>query len=144
MIFRSGIVKEMPSPERYKMYGESPTLIEGQLEYDTLCPVSKVTGHRTNPLDVLGMQLGPDKARLVNSILQELPYSNEPSSDGNFEMLVSRLDTGNTPAEREQLARDLYRVADSLEALQPALKQSIDNAKDNISFDKADASTVES
>lgn len=142
MILRS---KFSPKSEPdYSRYSDIPGVLEGQLEYDTLCPVSKFTGHHTNPLDVLGMQLGSDKARLVQSILQELPVSNEPSSDGNFEYLVSRLDSGNTPAEREQLVRDLYAVADSLEALQPALKQQIDSAKDNISFDKADAPAVES
>lgn len=94
-----------------------PTIIEGAEVYDCLCPVSKKTGHRENPLSLLVKVLPPDKARLAASILQELPsirqeYPNISDGDA-IDLCVDRLSSGS-PYE-DGLVRDaLLNVADVL------------------------------
>lgn len=103
--------------------------------FETLCPVSSVTGHRSNPLDALQMVLRPEKARLLEQVLQEIPCSGVPSDIGTFEYLASRLDLG-TDAERAIYRGKLERIADDLYNIQPALKKS-----DDIKFNDNDADT---
>lgn len=94
-----------------------PTIIEGAEVYDVLCPVSKKTGHRENPLSLLVKVLPPDKERLAASILQELPsirQENPTISDADaIDLCVDRLSSGS-PYE-DGLVRDaLMNVADVL------------------------------
>lgn len=94
-----------------------PTIIEGAEVYDCLCPVSKKTGHRENPLSLLVKVLPPDKERLAASILQVLPsiHQEYPDiSDGDaIDLCVDRLSSGS-PYE-DGLVRDaLMNVADVL------------------------------
>lgn len=103
--------------------------------FETLCPVSSVTGHRSNPLDALQMVLRPEKARLLEQVLQEIPSSGVPSDIGTFDWLASRLDLG-TDAERAIYRGKLERIADDLYNIQPALKKS-----DDIKFNESDAQT---
>lgn len=94
-----------------------PTIIEGAEVYEVLCPVSKKTGHRENPLSLLVKVLPPDKERLAVSILQELPSIRQEYlniSDGDaIDLCVDRLSSGS-PYE-DGLVRDaLMNVADVL------------------------------
>lgn len=94
-----------------------PSIVEGAEVYDTLCPVSKKTGHRENPLTLLAKVLPPDKARLANTILQEIPsiqQENPNISDGDaIDMAVERFSSG-TPYEDAQLRESLFNAADVL------------------------------
>ena len=47
-------------------------VLEGKELYDTICPVSKFSGHRESPFKLLGKLTGA-KADLLNAVLQELP-----------------------------------------------------------------------
>ena len=101
--------------------------------FETLCPVSSVTGHRGNPLDALQMVLKPSEARLVQEVLQEVPTSGIPSDTGDFSTIVERLECG-TDAERAKYLNKLSSIADELYKIQPALRPN----KDAIQFDKND------
>lgn len=94
-----------------------PNVIEGAEVYDVLCPVSKKTGHRENPLSLLVKVLPPDKERLAASILQELPSIRQEYpdiSDGDaIDLCVDRLSTGS-PFEDGQVRDALMNAADVL------------------------------
>lgn len=95
---------------------DAPVLIEGVSEYDCLCPVSKVTGHRGNPLSCLKIALSDKNSRLLDAILQEVPAINSDpriSDEDKLATLVSRLDTG-TKAESDQVARVLSNFTEEL------------------------------
>lgn len=98
--------------------------------FETLCPISSVTGHRANPLDALQMVLKPSEARLVQDVLQEIPFSGIPSDTGDFSMIVDRLSCG-TDAERSFYLSKLDSIASELYKIQPALRPD----KDTIKFD---------
>lgn len=127
--------------EAYKP-SDYPSVIEGVEVIDALMPVSKLTGHRTSPQALVGLLFDPQKARFVQSLLQELPYSGQPDDDGTFAELASRLDLG-TPAERELFIKHLDCLADSLSVENrksvEALKSSL---SDDISFSKSDIPNV--
>lgn len=90
-------------------------IIEGAVDIDTLCPVSKLTGHRTNPLTLLGIALGDKQSRLLDKLLQELPtvQSMDVSDEDKISLLASRLSTGSL-AEHDALVDSLASVADTL------------------------------
>lgn len=96
--------------------------------FETLCPVNSVTGHRGNPLDALDMVLKPEKARLLNEVLQEIPPSGVPSDVGTFELLADRLSCG-TDSERAIYLKKLEGIASDIYNIRPDLKP-----KDNIDF----------
>ena len=119
-------------PKDKKVYKvDCPTVIEGAEVYDVLCPVSKKTGHRENPLSLLVKVLPPDKERLAASILQEIPsikqeYSNISDADA-IDLCVDRFSSG-TPYEDDQVRQALFNVADVLFPAQTAdeVKSSVD------------------
>ena len=118
----------------------NPAICEGADIYDVLCPVSKLSGVRENPLLLLSRVLSPDKARYIDMILQELPNiptNQDISDDDALDMVVSRLNIGS-PAEDDAVRVQLSRVVDVLlpqravEVPKPADKPSIDNVLDNV------------
>lgn len=125
-----------PDYEREPKSMESPVLIDGVTEFETLCPVSKLTGHRSNPLTLLRMALSDKNSRLLDSILQELPSVQEVNAcdEDKLSLLVSRLDTGSF-AENDVLTHELSKVVDVLFPKQPELKQ---QAEQGIEFKAAD------
>lgn len=100
-----------------KVNKEVPIIIEGADVFDVLCPVSKKTGHRENPLSLLAKVLPPDKERLASLILQEIPsiqQENPNISDSDaIDMCVQRFSTG-TPYEDQQIRSALFDAADVL------------------------------
>lgn len=94
-----------------------PSLCEGADVFDVLCPVSKKTGHRENPLSLLVKVLPPDKERLAAMILQEIPsiqQENPRISDADaIEMCVSRFSSGSK-YEDQQVRQALFDAADLL------------------------------
>lgn len=92
-----------------------PSLIDGVEIFDTICPVSKLTGHRTNPLTLLGA-VTDGNARLLQAVLAELPaVQSDPrvSDEDKLDMLVSRLDTV-TFADMDAVRDALASISDSL------------------------------
>lgn len=112
---------------------DAPAVLEGKQEFETLLPVSKLTGRREDPLMLLKMQFSKD-SRLLDALLQELPViksDNSISDEDKFATLASRLQTG-TPYENEQLVYQLQKVADVLfpQEVQQSEKIVFDAAKD--------------
>lgn len=104
-----------PVQPAYKV-SDIPCVIEGINELDVLCPVSKLTGNRENPLHLVNKILPPDKAQLLGGILQEIPPSSNDSrlTDADrFDLVKTRLMTG-TPAEDAQWMDYLASVSDVL------------------------------
>ena len=104
-----------------------PSLIDGVEILDTICPVSKLTGHRTNPLTLLGA-VTDGNARLLQAVLAELPaVQSDPrvSDDDKLDMLVSRLDTG-TFADMDAVRDALASISDSL-FVKPAVKNTVES-----------------
>lgn len=107
--------KDAPSYPDYKLK-ELPKIIDGVQELDVLCPVSKLTGNRENPISLLMKVLPSDKANLLGGIMQQIPPSSNDSrlsDDDRFELVKSRLLTG-TPAEDSQWMSYLASVSDVL------------------------------
>lgn len=103
-------------PEKFDGEYDVPNIVEGIDEYDILCPVSKLTGNRTNPLDLLKMVMPERHTQFLNAILNEVPAlaSNPNMSDEDrIETLTFRLCSG-TPAENEIVMNQLASVADVL------------------------------
>lgn len=118
-----------------------PPILEGGLEIETLCPVSKVTGHRANPLTLLQLALSEKNSRLLGAILQELPTlpSDNTLSDEEKIRLLPSVRTVGTQAEQEQLVRELMQVADVLFPDNKDLQQSVvESAQQNIKFSETD------
>lgn len=107
-----------------------PVLIDGAEAIETLCPVSKLTGHRTNALTLLGM-VTDSNARLLDSILQVLPSVQEMnvSDDVKIDMLVPS-DYGSF-AERDSVVRRLADISD-------VLFKNLPKSDDSIKFDAGD------
>lgn len=125
--------KDAPSFPDYKMK-ELPKIIEGVQELDVLCPVSKLTGNRENPLNLLMKVLPPDKANLLGGIMQQIPPSSNDSrlSDNDrFDLVKSRLLTG-TPAEDSQWMAYLASVSDVLFPAADINKPSVENVSSDI------------
>lgn len=120
----------------------APSVIEGVELLNTLCPVSKFTGCRENPLSLLGKITGAD-SNLLNSVLQELPViaSDSRLSDSDrVDFLVSRLGSG-TPAEDAILSSRLMNDLDALGLRSSSVKSSDSNSETAISFDSSDVSS---
>lgn len=92
----------------------APLVIDGVEAYEVLCPVSKLTGHRENPLSLLkSLMNDPVKSRQLDAFLQELPTIDAPkglSDDDMVDLMMDRLSTG-TPAEDDKYRRMLESVA---------------------------------
>lgn len=116
-----------------------PPVIDSTQEFETLCPINKATGHRQNPLDALQLVLSPDKARLVQHVLAEIPSSGVPSDVGTFEFIADRLSLG-TDAERALYLKRLESNADLLYNIRP----DINKDKNIIMFDSDNNETKES
>lgn len=108
-----------------------PFLIEGLESIETLCPVSKLTGHRTNALTLLGM-VTDSNARLLDNILQVLPSVQEIDApdDVKVDMLVPS-DYGSF-AERDAVVKRLADISD-------VLFQTVPKSDDSIKFDSGDS-----
>lgn len=104
-----------------------PPMIEGATEYETLCPISKVTGHRANPLTLLQLALSEKNSRLLGSILQEIPSipSDKNLSDEDKIRLLPSVRTVGTQAEQDNLVRELMQVADVLFPDNKELQQNV-------------------
>lgn len=105
----------------------APCLIDGVDILDSLCPVSKKTGLRENPISLIKkLANDPAKQALLLQCLQELPVDNSQANlpeDMKFDVVPQRLMVG-TPAEQEQLLNMWSDVLDhhidSLKAQQAA------------------------
>lgn len=93
----------------------APDIIEGAELYDSVCPVSKLTGKRVNPLTLIGLISGA-KADVLNALLLELPVlrsDSRLSDEDRVNFLVSRLSSGS-PAEDAIMAEKLMNDLDAL------------------------------
>lgn len=97
-----------------KLVVNAPNIIEGVEIYELLCPVSKLTGHRENPLSLLKSLMNDSvKSRQLDAFLQELPTIDAPrglADDELVDMMMERLSTG-TPAEDDKYRTYLESVA---------------------------------
>lgn len=125
--------KDAPSAPDYKLK-ELPKIIEGVQELDVLCPVSKLTGNRENPLSLLMKVLPPDKANLLGGIMQMIPPSSNESrltDNDRFDLVKSRLLTG-TPSEDAQWMHYLASVSDVLFPAADVNQSSVDSVSSDI------------
>lgn len=103
-------------PSRFDIIDTSPRVIDGVEAYKSICPISKVTGRRESPLKLLNtLANDPDKKRIVDSILQELPAvqsPNVPDAD-KFELLVHRVEKG-TLYQDSSLIREFASIAEPM------------------------------
>lgn len=122
----------------------APCIIDGVDLLDILCPVSKKTGLRENPLSLIRkLAADPAKQALLYQCLQELPVDNSQAGltdDMKFEMTPQRLMVG-TPAEQESLLESWSQIVDhhisSLEAQKAVQAQVEGNKPGKISFEGA-------
>lgn len=115
---------------------DSPVVIEGVDVYDIVCPPSRMTGNRTNPLTLLSMALPDKDNRFIGQLLSEVPSIASDSSltdQQRIDTLAMRLATG-TPSENEVFSSQLMKVAD---VLFPD-KSSDSVPSDSINFDSQD------
>ena len=114
-------------------------VLEGKELYETVCPVSKFSGHRESPFKLLGKLTGA-KADLLNAVLQEIPsLASDPrlSDEDRVNAVVDRLSTG-TPAEDALMAE---RIMNDIDAL--GLRgRSVEQSKETIDFKPADTPDV--
>lgn len=137
----NGLSRPKSKSSEFVRQNNAPILIEGIEEYDCLCPVSKLTGHRANPLSMLKVALSDKNSRLLSAILQEVPViDSDPriSDEDKLNTLVSRLDVG-TLAEHDNVTRVLSDFADYLF---PSVDKSDDNAE-KIAFSPSDSPNVD-
>lgn len=94
-----------------------PFVIEGVEVYETLCPISKLTGCRENPLALLkSLVADPAKSRLLDSILMELPSMDNPqglTSDDVFEQLKPVLQ-GSAFFDNDKFGERLMAISEDL------------------------------
>ena len=121
-----------------------PCIIDGVDIINTLCPVSKATGLRENPLSLIRKLVNdPAKQALLMGIIQELPTDNSQQSldeDSKFEFCAQRLNVG-TPAENEVLLQHLEKVIDLMADSEKAVKAS--EAANKIAFDAPDKENID-
>lgn len=95
--------------------GDMPYLCDGVDVLEMLCPVSKVTGLRENPLSLIRkLVTDPAKQALLYQFLQEVPTDSSQSNlsdEERFNMCIQRLDCG-TPAENDAMREILMNVFD--------------------------------
>lgn len=116
---------------------DAVAVIQGVQEYDTLCPVNPLTGHRDSPLQILKYALSDKNAGLLDVILQELPTVKQMNAPDSVKLdtLVSRLDVRGT-AERDEVRNALLKMSDIL--LDKGQIQEPVKDDSTISFDKND------
>lgn len=121
-----------------------PCIIDGLDVLNTLCPVSKTTGLRENPLSLIRKLVqDPAKQALLFSIIQELPTDNSQASideDSKFEFCAQRLNVG-TPAENEALYHHLESVIDLVADSEKAA--AAQQAAEKVTFGKSDSEIVD-
>ena len=97
------------------VHKDLPTFVDGVDILDILCPVSKKTGLRENPLSLIRKLItDPAKQALLAQCLAEIPTDNSQnmlSEEEKFEFCMQRLQCG-TPAENEVYAEHLRSVLD--------------------------------
>lgn len=122
----------------------APCIVDGLDILNTLCPVSKKTGLRENPLSLIRKLVNdPAKQALLSSIITELPTDNSQSQldeDSKFEFCAQRLNVG-TPAENEILMHHLESVIDLVADSQKAA--AAQQAAEKVSFVKSDTEIVD-
>lgn len=96
---------------------DMPTVIEGVEAYMTLCPVSKLTGHRENPLSLLKtLATDPQKSRLLNEVVQDVSSLavNSPklSNDELISLAMDNLHAGTFFESDQQSEKYLSVVSD--------------------------------
>lgn len=93
----------------------APVLLEGKQEYETLCPVNPLTGHRDSPIMILRYALTDKNKGLLEKVLQELPTIKQMdvSDDIKLDTLVSALDI-QSQTDRDIVAKELLSVSDIL------------------------------
>ena len=121
-----------------------PKLIDGAEIINALCPVSKKTGLRENPLTLIRKLINdPAKQALLQQCLVEMPVDNSQTQltdEQRFEFCRQRLDLG-TPAEEDLYRGFLESIFDNVDAqAQAAIKPQIDG---QIDFKPSDAPEVE-
>lgn len=119
-----------------------PNVIEGAEVFDTLCPVSKLTGFRENPVTLLSKVLDPAKARLIDAVLQEIPTladeGGKISDSDALDLCMDRLATGS-PAEDALVRKQLSSMLDVL--IPVDIRKDVDQT---IQFEQADAQQTDS
>lgn len=122
----------------------APSIIDGVDILDTLCPVSKKTGLRENPLSLIRKLVNdPAKQALLYSIIQELPTDNSQvnlDEESKFEFCAQRLQVG-TPAENEELFHQFESVIDLVVDSQKAAAAK--QAAEKIAFDGSDKEIID-
>ena len=117
----------------------NPVVIEGAEVFDILCPVSKLTGCRENPLSLLNKVLSPDKVRALEYALQEVPTvpqeGTKMSDDEYLNLLMPRLESGS-PSE-DAILRS--RLASVIDVIRPQLE-----SDHSIKFESSDNPEVKS
>ena len=112
-------------------------VIEGAELFDVIAPVSKFTGHRENPLSLLGKLTGA-KADVLNAVLQELPTISSDSrlsDEDRVAYIVERCSSG-TPAEDALMAE---RLMNDIDALGLRNQEDIKPSDTSIKFDSQEA-----
>lgn len=94
---------------------DSPVLIEGKQEYETLCPVNPLTGHRDSPITILRYALTDKNKGLLEKVLQELPTIKQMdvSDEIKLDTLVSALDI-HSQTDRDIVAKELLSISEVL------------------------------
>lgn len=120
---------------------DAPVLIEGKQEYETLCPVNPLTGHRDSPIVILRYALTDKNKGLLDKVLQELPTVKQMnvSDDIKLDTLVSALDI-QSQTDRDIVAKELLSISEVL--LDKGVIESPDSVKaDSIDFSNTDSPT---
>ena len=94
---------------------DAPVLLQGKEEYETLCPINKLTGHRDSPAHILATALTDKNKGLLDRVLQELPTVKQMDVDDSvkLDMLVSSLDC-ISQTERDIVAKNLMEISEVL------------------------------
>lgn len=101
----------------------NPIIIDGVEAYKTLCPISKESGLRENPLHMLeSLANDPSKKRILDSVLQEIPsvrsVGDSLSDAEKFDMLIHRAEVG-TKAEVSTFIENSRPYIESLLSTKP-------------------------
>lgn len=86
--------------------------VQGKKEFETLCPISKLTGYPLSMQELIFM-ITDKNARLADALFEvipEVPTDDRISDDDKLRFLVSRLDTGSF-AENDKVAESIGKLA---------------------------------
>lgn len=140
--FRFGCFRPVTNhPDTVVDCASTVSVIEGKELFETVCPVSKFTGHRESPFKLLGKLTGA-KADVLNSILQELPsIASDPrlTDEDRAQFIVARCSTG-TPAEDAIMVERIMLDLDALGFSQSKV-DAIQQNMQQIEFNHEDAET---